>query len=174
MEALLILILVPVLAWFILSPIVVAYWWFNPQSREGFMRSHETIGAFIALSFYAGTFLLCAIALSGGLERLFAVFIPDSWGISDEDGEFVPIKVWLAIRVGGLMTIGLAFVYWKLERLRDENAEMRRELAARRDEDCDETTRIMTIPEDTADDLSNLQAVQSGANEREADKYPWP
>ena len=121
------IIIVPIIAWLIISPIIAAYLHFFPNVREDFHKSHKTITATI----YLGFFIAGLIIISNGIEYLLS-FVPESWGWIDNESEYVTLRRFLSYMFGFFIMGYLVFLFEQYDNYRKQNNRRRIELTAHR------------------------------------------
>ncbi len=116
MEIFFFIIFIPLIAWLIISPVVLVWWFFDPYTRDRFFKSHGKIAMVIEI----GAFFSLMLIFSQGIEKLLS-FIPDDWGVYDEDGEFVTTRSLIAYAIALLASFFFCYVLNQCEILRAEN-----------------------------------------------------
>jgi hypothetical protein len=106
---------VPVFAWFLVSPPVYIWWFFNTDMRDRFTDRHEKIAAGVGI----GSFLCLIFVLMHGIEDLLW-FIPAEWGIYDEEKHYSSVKSVISTALALPLSCFFAYVFFKLEEMRRE------------------------------------------------------
>jgi len=120
MEALALLILATLFCLMFGSLIICVYWYYRPNSKDRLSsKSEKLVFAIIIMAI-----LSIGIIIINGIEPLLG-FIPENWVGHDEDGEIVTARECIALPIGTVAAIFLAYVFAQVEKLRDENRDMK-------------------------------------------------
>lgn len=112
-----------ILAILLLNPLVFIYWFFSPDSRKRFMRSHELLTFFVYLCSFAWLMAMFSIVI----EKLL-FWIPMNLGRYNVDGEFEPLGHTIAFILSFILSLFFAYVFYKIENIREENRNLHAEL----------------------------------------------
>ena len=116
-------VFVPFLLWLTVSPILVIYWQIDPNAQRRFESRHEW---FIGAA-YIGALMACVYILTQGIEAML-VFIPESWGGYDEDGEWVTSRNSIAFMLAIIASFAIGSVFERHNKLRAEHMRLKIDL----------------------------------------------
>lgn len=95
-------------AWWFSSMTAGGYWLLNPnQYRDSTERRPKTT-ALLVLGAYCGTFLTCTRGL-----YMMMWFIPDDWGLTNEENQWTPLRLIAALILAMLVTVIVGVAVYK-------------------------------------------------------------
>lgn len=76
-----------------------------------------------------GTLFSFTTIIGFGLSELL-VFIPDSWGFVDDDGEYMPYRKYISYIISFFASIGILFILEGYNSYKRENLELKEKIQA--------------------------------------------
>ncbi len=116
-------IVIPVLAWLILSPVVFVWLHHFPADKDRIAKKSENI----LWAVYLGSFFALGLVLGAGLEEML-FFMPSDWGSYDHDGNYQTTRRSIALFFSSLSALFIAYIFGEYYRIREDNQQLHKRI----------------------------------------------